>query len=194
MKKIYFYLKQEIWENCYFKSTFKPKQAKIVTLNGKSKKIVTFNHLVSQNWKTLLLWTRNLRKSNFAKLSLQPHTTHPHLSWFTWWYTAGASCCLLILYLVAKYQMSSGNHGPTFPIVIMLYNDFYVCACNNGEISKWFRTGHGVHQGAPESGYLFLLVAEILSIQIRSNDMIKWVDVQRGHRGHVTVCRWYRYF
>ena len=103
IEKIYFYLKQEIWENCYFKSTFKPKQAKIVTLNGKSKKIVTLNHLVSQNWKTLLLWTRNLRKSNFAKLSLKPHTTHPHLSWFTWWYTAGASCCLLILYLVAKY-------------------------------------------------------------------------------------------
>ena len=114
IEKIYFYLKQEIWENCYFKSTFKPKQAKIVTLNGKSKKIVTLNHLVSQNWKTLLLWTRNLRKSNFAKLSLKPHTTHPHLSWFTWWYTAGASCCLLILYLVAKYQMSSGPHGPIF--------------------------------------------------------------------------------
>ena len=32
-----------------------PKQAKIITLNGKSKKIVTLNHLISQNWKTLLL-------------------------------------------------------------------------------------------------------------------------------------------
>ena len=59
MKKIYLYLKQEISEKCYFKSTFKPKQAKIVTLNGKSKKVVTLDHL-------------------------------------------------------AKYQMSSGPHGPIF--------------------------------------------------------------------------------
>ena len=79
-----------MYENCYFKSSCKPKL------------------------ETLLLWTRNLRKSDFAKLSLKPHTTHPHLSWFTWWYTAGASCCLLILYLVAKYQVSSGPHGPIF--------------------------------------------------------------------------------
>ena len=62
MKKIYFFLKQEISEKCYFKSTFK---AKIVTLNGKSKKVVTLNHLVSQNY-------------------------------------------------FAKYQMSSGPHGPIF--------------------------------------------------------------------------------
>ena len=40
MEKIYFYLKQEIWENCYFKCTFNPKQVKIVTLNGKSKKFL----------------------------------------------------------------------------------------------------------------------------------------------------------
>ena len=33
------YLLQEIWEKYYFKSTFKPKQEKIVTLNGKSKKV-----------------------------------------------------------------------------------------------------------------------------------------------------------
>ena len=114
IEKNIFLFKTGNLRKCYFNSTFEPKQAKIFTLNGKSKKIVTLNHLVSQNWKTLLLWTRNLRKYNFAKLSLKPHTTHPHLSWFTWWYTAGASCCLLILYLVAKYQMCSSRHGPIF--------------------------------------------------------------------------------
>ena len=38
-----------------FKSTFEPKQAKIVTLNGKTREIVILNQLVNQNWKTMLL-------------------------------------------------------------------------------------------------------------------------------------------
>ena len=36
--------------NCYCKSTFKSKLAKIVTLNRKSEEIITSNVLLSQNW------------------------------------------------------------------------------------------------------------------------------------------------
>ena len=44
--------------------------------------------------------------------SVTPSPTHSHLSWFIWWYTAGATCGLS--YFVAKYQMSSGPYGPIF--------------------------------------------------------------------------------
>ena len=44
------YVKQEIKRNCYFKTTFNPVKAKIITLNMKSKEIIISNQLLSQNW------------------------------------------------------------------------------------------------------------------------------------------------
>ena len=72
-----------------------------------------------------------------VKLSLQPQPTHPHLSWVTWCYTAGASCSLLILYFIAKYQMSSGPHGPIF--------DFSESKCG-GKYSPSIKKRKGLNQ------------------------------------------------
>ena len=41
--------------NYYFKSTVKVKWVKMITLDRKSKKIVTLNLLLSQNWQRQLL-------------------------------------------------------------------------------------------------------------------------------------------
>ena len=57
-------------------------------------------------------------------MSVTPYPSHPHLSWFKWWYTAGATCCLAIIYSVAKYQMSSGPHGPIFVSHFVLFSLF----------------------------------------------------------------------
>ena len=129
------------------------------------KKFVILNHLISQNGKTLLLLTRNLRKSNFAKWSLIPRTTHPHLSWFTWWHTAGASCCLLIFYFVAKYQMSSDPHGPVFYLLPKFVQltlwplRTSILVPPAAYVSCWGVEGAATHLSAVTQSYLLCRVA-----------------------------------
>ena len=54
-----------------------------------------------------------------------------------------------------------------------LYGDFTVRVQNNGWFSDPINVTRSVHQGAPASSLLFLLVAETLAIEIRSNPEIE---------------------
>ena len=54
-------------------------------------------------------------------------------------------------------------------MVQVLYAEFEMCIYNNGTTSNWFKPTRGTRQGAPESGCLFLLVAEVFLIQLLSH-------------------------
>ena len=61
--------------------------------------------------------------------------------------------------------------------VLMLYNGFEFCVINNGKWSEYYPQGRGVHQGSALSGPLFLFVAEILAINIKSNSRIEGLEI-----------------
>ena len=61
-------------------------------------------------------------------------------------------------------------------MVQILYSYFELCTYNNGVTSQWFSPSRGIRQTGPESGYLYLLVTEILSINI-SNQRIKGINI-----------------
>lgn len=68
--------------------------------------------------------------------------------------------------------------GQKFIAVIRtLFNDIETCIFNNGFTSRYFRPTMGVRQGCCISPYLFLLVAEVLVIQIREDKHIKGIKV-----------------
>ena len=57
------------------------------------------------------------------------------------------------------------------------YNNANACVSVNGQYSQWFSLGRGVRQGDACSPYLFLICAEILSLYIRKNALIKGIKV-----------------
>ena len=59
----------------------------------------------------------------------------------------------------------------------ILYTDIQACVGNNGFFSPYFRLTRSIRQGCPISALLFLLVAEILAIQIRDNKDIKGLQI-----------------
>ena len=70
------------------------------------------------------------------------------------------------------------NFGPTFvKYVMMLYNVFQTNILQNGMLSTKIRPQRGIHQGCSVSGYLFLLVAEILAIELKANKTIKGIPL-----------------
>ena len=60
----------------------------------------------------------------------------------------------------------------------ILYNDFKVCVQNNGHFSEHFKIQKGLHQGGPASSLFFLVCAEILADNIRSNPRIEGIPVK----------------
>ena len=57
----------------------------------------------------------------------------------------------------------------------ILYKEFTVKVQNNGHLSEKINIEQGVHQGGPASSCYFLVIAEILAINIRNNKEIKGI-------------------
>jgi len=58
-----------------------------------------------------------------------------------------------------------------------IYNNTESYIVNNGHISNKFRLYRGLRQGCPLSPYLFLIIVELLAIQIRKNVEIKGIEI-----------------
>ena len=72
--------------------------------------------------------------------------------------------------------LKSFNFGEYFISWIkLLYSDIKSCVGNNGYFSKFFEISRSIRQGCPISALLFILVAEIIAIKIRSNTEIKGI-------------------
>ena len=70
------------------------------------------------------------------------------------------------------------NFGQNFiKWIKILYTDIESCVCNNGYLSQYFKLGRGIRQGCPISAMLFILVSEILAINLRHNKLIKGITV-----------------
>ena len=70
------------------------------------------------------------------------------------------------------------NFGSFFiKLIRLLYNKISSCTINNGFLSQSFQLSRGIRQGCPISALLFVLVAEILSIKLRSDINVKGILV-----------------
>ena len=70
------------------------------------------------------------------------------------------------------------NFGENFiKWIKLLYTNISSCVSNNGYISNFFTLSRGIRQGCPISALLFILVAEILAINIRCDINIKGTTV-----------------
>ena len=59
----------------------------------------------------------------------------------------------------------------------ILFTNAQACIINNGHFSRYFSVTRGVKQGGPCSAYFFLLVAEILAINLKNDPEIKGIMV-----------------
>ena len=59
----------------------------------------------------------------------------------------------------------------------IIYTNSVSCVANNGHFSDYFQVTRSVKQGGPCSAYFFLLIAEILAIEIRKNPKITGILV-----------------
>ena len=70
------------------------------------------------------------------------------------------------------------NFGEKFiDWVKILYTDIKACVGNNGEYSEYFKLSRSIRQGCPISALLFIMVAEVIAIKIRSNKDIKGIKI-----------------
>ena len=60
----------------------------------------------------------------------------------------------------------------------IIYQNATACIANNGHFSKYFPVTRGVKQGGPCSAYYFLIIAEILAIELRKNTDIKGIWIK----------------
>ena len=74
--------------------------------------------------------------------------------------------------------LSTLNFGQNYIRWIkLLYSNISSCVTNNGYISNYFTLTRGIRQGCPIYALLFILVAEILAVNIRSDTLIKGINV-----------------
>ena len=65
-------------------------------------------------------------------------------------------------------------------VVKTTYTEFSACIQNNGYFSSYFPVTRSVHQGGPNSSFLFLLCIELLAIKIREDEELQGVKVGHG--------------
>ena len=76
------------------------------------------------------------------------------------------------------HALKKFNFGEKFINWIkILYTDIQSCVGNNGFFSPFFKLTRSIRQGCPISALLFLLVAEVLAINIRSDNNIKGIKI-----------------
>ena len=63
-----------------------------------------------------------------------------------------------------------------------MYSNISSCVTNSGYISNYFTLTRGIWQGCPISALLFIFVAEILAVNIRSGTLIKGINVNNVYR------------
>jgi hypothetical protein len=79
---------------------------------------------------------------------------------------------------VIDEALDSFNIGQIFRKWIRtIYQNITSCVTNCGYSSEHFTMSRGVRQGCPLSAYLFIVVAEILAIQIRNNNNIEGIKI-----------------
>ena len=61
--------------------------------------------------------------------------------------------------------------------ISIFYTNVESAVINNGYSTNWFQPSKGVRQGCPLSPFLFILCAEILSIEIRSDPTVKGINL-----------------
>ena len=70
------------------------------------------------------------------------------------------------------------NFGKNFiQWVKILYTNILSCVGNNGYYSNYFELSRGIRQGCPLSALLFILVVEVMAIEIRNNDKVQGIVV-----------------
>ena len=58
----------------------------------------------------------------------------------------------------------------------IIYNNISSCVLNNGKSTEFFKIHRGIRQGCPISALLFILVAEIMAINLKANTSIKGIQ------------------
>ena len=58
-----------------------------------------------------------------------------------------------------------------------IYNNPIACIVNNGNLSKFFPVQRSVKQGGPCSAYYFLVIAEILALELRYDNKLQGVAI-----------------
>ena len=75
------------------------------------------------------------------------------------------------------------NCGPVFKsMVSVIYQDSCTCVQNNGYFSDWFYVTWGLKQGDALSCYIFLVIIEILAIELRANPNIKAMNALKNNK------------
>ena len=70
------------------------------------------------------------------------------------------------------------DHNENFRTWIkVMYKNISSCVINNSFSSPFFTLQRGVRQGCPLSGLLFIIAVELLTISIRSSDVIRGIQV-----------------
>ena len=80
---------------------------------------------------------------------------------------------LLTKLTILFYFLSSSHMGS----VLTSFNNAGNCVMNNEHSTGYFPLKRGTRRGDPLSAYLFILVLEVMLIQVRSNDQIKGIKI-----------------
>ena len=77
-----------------------------------------------------------------------------------------------------EYALQFFNFGPNLrKWAQTFYTDISSCVINNGYFSDFFQLHRGVRQGCPLSPYIYIIVAELLAIMIRSDQDIEGINI-----------------